>query len=335
MNEGTAINESAPSPALPEFKDRRNGLLIFGILEILMGALCVLVVGLILVGQMLMSRTTETTFNARMVLPAVLVYLLLAVAFIWLGIGSIKCRRWARSLLLILSWSWLGTGLISVPLMSFLLPRILAAAPANGQALPAGAMLVVMVIQLVVMSVILVVVPGVQVFFYSSRHVRATCEARNAGPCWTDTCPLPVLAVACWLWLGAAMMLCFPVAYNGVMPVFGTLVSGLPGGLIAISFAGWWFWLGRMWYQRRVAGWRMLTATMLALGISSLITFSRLDMVEMYQKMGYPEAQIEMIRRQGLISSQFMLWISTAWLTPILGYLLWVKHFFSPDQKAS
>ena len=53
----------------------------------------------------------------------------------------------------------------------------------------------------------------------------------------------------------------------------------------------------------------------------------------MYQKMGYPEAQIDLIRQQGLRSNQFVLWFSTAWLPLLLGYMLWVKRLFRPVQK--
>ncbi len=214
--------------------------------------------------------------------------------------------------------------------MGFFMPRILAASPPNGPALPPGMLPVIVVMQLIFMSVLLVVIPGVLVFFYSSRHVKATCEARDTVRHWSDACPLPILAVVCGLWLGTVMMLIFPLAYGGAMPFFGTIVSGLPGTLLAMGLAGLSLWIGWMWYRLKVIGWWALAATMIVLSLSNIITFSHLDIMELYQKMGFPQAQIDLIRQQGLISSRFMVWNSLVWIAPMLGYLLWVKRFFRP-----
>jgi hypothetical protein len=321
-------------PPLTDYKDRKIGLLVFGILEILLGLMCVLMVGFMVLGQMMLSRTPGD-FNSRMMIPGMLVYIALGAFFVWLGIGSIRCRRWARALLLILAWGWLCIGVITVPVMGFVMPGILAtSSPNNGQALPQGALVVILVFQLVFMTLLMVAVPGVLVFFYRSRHVKATCETRDPVRRWTDACPLPVLALACFLWLGAASMLVYPLVYGGVLPVFGTIVSGLPGTLLALGLAGLWFWLGQMCYQIKVAGWWALLATLIVFSVSSFITFLHLDIMDLYRKMGFPGAQLDLIRRQGWISSKFMLWSSVAWLVPLLGYLIWVKRFFRPVTQA-
>ncbi len=322
-----------PVPSASEFKDRHTGLLVFGILEILLGVFCVLLAGLMVLGQMMASRTTGAAANARMMIPGMVFYLALAGAFIWLGIGSIRCRRWARALLLILAWSWFCTGVITVPLLAFLMPRILAGSSAQGQGMPQGVLVAIIVFQLVFMTLVMVVIPGVLILFYRSPHVKATCEARDPVRRWTDTCPLPVLAVVCGLWFGAVTILSLPLAYGGVLPVFGTIVSGLPGTLLAVGLAGLWLWLGRLWYQLKVAGWWALLGLLIIFGISNYITFSHVEVMKLYQKMGYPEEQLELIRRQGWISSQFMLWNSVLWLVPILGYLVWVKGFFRPERN--
>jgi len=165
-------------PPFTDYKDRKIGLLVFGILEILLGLMCVLMVGLMVLGQIMLSRTPGA-FNSRMMLPGMLVYVALGAVFVWLGIGSIRCRRWARALLLILAWGWLCIGVITVPVMGFVMPGILSSSAPNGQALPPGALVVILVFQLLFMTLFLVVVPGVLVFFYRSRHVKATCETRD------------------------------------------------------------------------------------------------------------------------------------------------------------
>ena len=44
-------------------------------------------------------------------LPAVFFYLGLAVPFLWLGIGLIRARRWAWTLIVVFSWIWLIVGI--------------------------------------------------------------------------------------------------------------------------------------------------------------------------------------------------------------------------------
>jgi hypothetical protein len=57
----------------------------------------------------------------------------LAVALIWLGIGSIKARRWARALLLIFSWSWLVMGVCMTAVMPFFMAKVMANLPPNAK----------------------------------------------------------------------------------------------------------------------------------------------------------------------------------------------------------
>jgi hypothetical protein len=89
----------------PTYKDRSTGLMIFGILTLLLGGLCGLFILLMLAGQASLARMNPAQANVAAILPAVAIYGVLAVALIWLGIGSIQARRWARALLLIFSWS--------------------------------------------------------------------------------------------------------------------------------------------------------------------------------------------------------------------------------------
>jgi hypothetical protein len=93
---------------------------------------------------------------------------------------------------------------------------------------------------------------------------------------------------------------------------------------------GLWIWIGLTWYRRRVVGWWMLLATLVVFGASAVFTFARIDIIELYREMGYPEAQIELIRQQGLMTRDLMMWSSAIWIGPVLGYLIWVKRFFRP-----
>src|SRR2546423_12501878 len=91
------------------FRDRKAGLVVFGILTALMGCLCALLVPVMFFGQA-MAATKGAGMGVHTMLPAAVMYGVIATIFIWLGIGSIMARRWARALLLILAWSWLIIG---------------------------------------------------------------------------------------------------------------------------------------------------------------------------------------------------------------------------------
>src|SRR4030095_9213279 len=106
------------SPA-PAFKNRKGGLIAFGVVEILLGCLQLLFVPLMLFGQIQVARMQGTDPNFRQIIPGTLFYAMSATAFIWLGIGSILARRWARALWLVLAWMWLLFGLVGSVVMAF------------------------------------------------------------------------------------------------------------------------------------------------------------------------------------------------------------------------
>ncbi len=76
-------------PVAPiEFKDRKTGLIVFGILTALLGALCALFVPLMLLGHAMSARTAGASQNFQALIPGLVMFTSLAIAFIWLGIGS-------------------------------------------------------------------------------------------------------------------------------------------------------------------------------------------------------------------------------------------------------
>ena len=214
-----------PNPLATPFKDRSVGLIIFGVLTILLGCLALLAVFLMLLGQAMSARTTTVPTNFAAILPGIAMYGVLAVVLVWLGIGSMMARRWARALLLIFSWSWLVLGVFILAFMGFFIPKTLANLPPS----PTGAngvTAVVMVFMFLIFGVLFLVLPAVWTFFYSSRHVKETCERRDTAIRWTDACPLPVLALCVWLIFSVLMLLVMPFMTNGVMPFFGMFLSG-------------------------------------------------------------------------------------------------------------
>jgi hypothetical protein len=272
-------------------------------------------------------------------LPGMAVYGMLAVALIWLGIGSIQARRWARALLLIFSWSWLGIGVFTTVILGFVMPKVLANLPPNattGQpALPAGAIVGVMIVMVLVFGVLFVILPAVWTFFYRSPHVKATCEARDPVTRWTDACPLPVLGLCLWLSFAVPMMLLMPIAAHGTMPFFGMFLTGLPGSVFCVFIAVVWGYAAWLLYRLDVRGWWLILIALTVFMVSSVLTYARHDIVEMYQLMGYPEAQIEQIKQTGLLEGNRMSWFMGLSVLPFLGYLLFIKKYLHGKNDGS
>src|SRR5438128_2485210 len=100
-----------------DYKDRQTGLALFGILWILVGLLLGGMSLLMVVGSLAAPAGGPGAPGAlpmRMMVPLMLIYLAIGACFITLGIGSMMSRRWARPLILVLSWMWLITGVMSV-----------------------------------------------------------------------------------------------------------------------------------------------------------------------------------------------------------------------------
>ncbi len=313
------------------YKDRSAGLIVFGILTILLGCLAGLFVLLMLVGQAASAKTTGAPTPFSAVLPAMFIYGVLAVALVWLGIGSIMARRWARALLLIFSWSWLVMGLFVLVFMLFLIPKMMANLSANGTpghpAMPPAAIGMVMVFMMLIFGVFFVILPAVWTFFYYSRHVKATCETRDPVTRWTDACPLPVLGFCLWLAFPVPMMLAMPITGHAVMPFFGIFLTGVPGAMLCLAIAAVWSYAAWSLYKLDPRGWWVILIALCVFMTSAFVTYARHDMMEVYRLMGYREAQIEQIQKSGLLTGNHMMWLMAFSLLPFLGYLLFIKKF--------
>ena len=314
-----------------DFQDRKTGLVIFGILTVLMGGLTGLFVPFMMWGQA-MAAKAGTPQNAGLMAPVIVIYGGLAIVLVWLGIGSMMARRWARALLLIFSWSWLIMGVASMGMMALMLPHIMQATNAGrapGQpALPASANALIMVIPMIIMGVMFILIPGAWILFYRSRNVKATCEARNPVLRWTDRCPLPVIAACLWLAFSSVMMLLSAVSYKGVLPVFGTFIVGPLGMALYVLLAWIWGYAAWAFYKLDRRGWWLIVASFTLFAISAFITYSRHDVSEIFTLMGYPKEQLVQMNATGLFQGRTMAWFSLIGMAPFLGYLLYVRRFF-------
>ena len=329
-------SELDPTPV--EFKDRKTSLVVFEILTLLGGCLCGLFVPLTFLGQMMSERTTGIPANYASVLPTAGVYGSMAVALVWLGIGSIQAKRWARALLLIFSWSWLIMGLFSLLGFAMVVPRIAAmvesTAPPGGQLPPGTVKLLVILIPLLFIMVFLVVLPGIWILFYRGRSVKLTCEARDLEEPWTDRCPLQVLGISIWLWLGVPMLILMPVAYHGAMPLFGTFISGGLGALAYALLAIVWAYCAWGFFKLQPRAWWTLVFSLILLSASTILTYLRKDLDELYFVMGYTDQQIAQLQQFSPLTATTLVWGTIVFTGAVLGYLVYVRRYFRTPISA-
>jgi len=323
------MSEPSSLPISVEFKDQRPGLIAFGIVEIVLGGLCALMALLASLALVLESRT-GSGLEWRAIAPAVAAYIALSVIFVWLGVGSILCRRWARVLLLIVSWSVLLVGVTSMVYFVIFVRALAAARAADSQ--EAFVMLAVVEVLLAIFTVVL---PGAMVLFYRRRHVKATCEARDPVIRWTDACPLPVLATSLWFVVGGLWFLAMPLMYGSVVPLFGVLVSGTKATVMILAGSALWIYLAWATYRLKIAGWWTALVAFALFSVSAAITFLKVDLMEMYRRLGYPEEQIDQIRSLGVFTGKIAVWWTILFFLLFLIYLLWIKKYFRAAADSS
>jgi hypothetical protein len=313
----------------PDFRDRKTWLVVFGILEIIFGAFCALMMPIMVLGIVASSaldKSSGAPMNTTVMIPGILLYLVLAVWFIWMGIGSIKARRWARALILVSSWIWLVAGIIGLFIMVVLMPDIYGKMAEVGQ-IPSQVANVMKYGMTGFMAVFFLVIPGMLVLFYGSRNVKSTCEFRDSKVRWTDRCPLPVLALTLMFGFGALFMLSM-VFYGSVIPFFGILVTGIPGLVLVLAMA---ILLGSLaWgsYKLNLNAWWGSVALITLGGISVIVTLSRVSILEFYEKMNFPAQQIQLIQYYGLPQSFHIAVYTGIWMAGFLGYLIYTRRYF-------
>src|SRR5260370_3417752 len=208
----------------------------------------------------------------------------MAVMFVWLGVGSIKARRGGRAFLLVLGGSGLVMGTLGLAFLLTMVPRMMAqtqaAQAAHQKEMPHGVEIIVIVVIAAVIVGTYIILPGIWVLFYGRKYVKRTCELHDPKPRWTDRCPFPALGLSLWLCFGALAMLIVPFAFRRVFPLFCIVLVGWLGGILSIVFAAVWLYAAWALYRLDRRGWWVFLVAMVILSISTLITYSRHDPME-------------------------------------------------------
>jgi hypothetical protein len=306
--------------------------MLLGIFQILLGCLSGLMAGLIaavsLLGPAAQAPPGEA-INTQMMVPGMVFYLLIAVAFIWLGIGLACARRWAWTLTVVLSWMWLIMGVVAILAFTFFMrPEAWASIAQQGK-MPPEAVMAMRITAGATLTCAYILLPAVFVVFCHRESVRATCQRRDPKVRWTDRCPMPVLALSIIHAFSAVSVLSI-LAYGGVMPLFGILFSGPAAVVVILLIAVLLAYLAWGTYRLQMAAWWGSLLLWLAGVVSAIVTFARSDLMAMYEKMGMPPDQLELIRRTGIIESinRWGPWLGLVGGAMWVGYLLYVRRYF-------
>jgi len=309
-----------------EHQDRSALLFAFGLAELVLGLLALFLTVLLVVRLCLGigGMVTPGEPDPAMLLPAILGHLLLGVYYVSAGVGSIQARRWARPVVLAVSWLWLLTGTAALALAAVFLPGMMLRARPPG--VDADLLSYAQGCGFAVLAVLYVVLPGLFLSVYGSADVRATFEARDPAPRWTDRCPTPVLGLCLFL-LYAMVGLLFAAAVPG-SPLARTICLGVAALLPVLAWGA--------YRLRRWAWWSLLGVWLLG-AVSARSFFARpFAAGPLYQKMGLLPEQIADLETIGLAhflqSPEVKLFVSLAFFGALV-YLLWVRKSFASRSK--
>ena len=152
------------------------------------------------------------------------------------GLGSIRCRRWARALIAAISGAWAACG------------ALVAVVPLFGSGGPPRA--------LALLALVAVVIPLVLTIVYSSRDVALTADALDPKPRWSDRAPVPVLALGAVLAFAAVESLI--LSAGPLFTIGGAILTGAPASLAYIVLAILFAHLAIQLYRLRQYAWWVL-----------------------------------------------------------------------------
>jgi hypothetical protein len=317
--------------APPTYRDRGTGLTIFGVMQILAGALCALMVPVMLLGFVMSKKVSGVSTPMGSELIVITQYSIMAILLIVLGIGSVQAKRWAYGLSLILSYVWLIGGILGTVAITAIMPVAiktgLRQAP-GGQEPHTALMAVILTIVIGFLAIFLIVLPIVFLNFYSKKDVWETCRHRDPVERWTERVPLPVLAASLFFFASACMSLVSTLGAR-LFPFFGTYLVGIPAAIVLVVIAAVDFYLAGAFYKLQGPSWYLALAIRALLILSAAITTLRNDLMNAYVKLGMSSQELRVLNSNPITHSKAFLWFGLAYSLVFLGYLIWLKKYFN------
>jgi len=330
------MSTAQPPKPTAVYPDRSTTLILVGIVQVLLGCLCglmaLMMVAFYVLGP-LPNPPQGPAMNRQALIPSLVLYPVLAVALVWVGIGMVRARRWAWTLTVVLSWMWLIVGLFAFVMFVFVIGPMTFESVARQQNLPREAMIAMEFTGGVILAFIYILLPGGFLVACHRESVRATCLRRDPKVRWTDRCPMPVLALSIIMAFSVVSMSSL-VAY-GIIPLFGFVISGPAAAAVILSIALVMAYLAWGTYRLHRAAWWGMLLLWIAGTVNAVVTFARTDLMEVYEKMGMPADQLDLIRKSGVVElmTQWGPWMTLVSGAGALGYLLYVRRYFVSSAK--
>ena len=209
-------------------------------------------------------------------------YYLIGAVCILLGYGHLRARRWTRVLALTLIRSWLVVGAPLAIILFFILVG-------SKDLSPLAALVAAILLALSYLAL-----PAPLIRFYQSHDVRATLETRNPAPSFIESFPIPLLVLST-LYLFYTVVLHIAILFNGVFPLFGTFLYGLPGivvldiAIFSLVLLTWGTLRARMW-----AWWASL-AIFALITTSTLATLVGANYADILAVLAFPPTEIDIL----------------------------------------
>ena len=123
--------------------------------------------------------------------------------------------------------------------------------------------------------------------------------------------------------------------YSAAIPLGGFIVTGWIARVVWIGLVG--FILYAAWGLYRLSHrvWLVYTCVVIVGVLSTTVTFMRIDLLDYYRAVGLPEWQIKQLALSPLLKGHFFLWMSSLSSLLLVGYLLYLRRYFTGAKTSA
>ena len=203
-----------------------------------------------------------------------------------LGVGTLMAKRWARKIMLILSWYGLGAGLLGTLFVIFFMGSIFDTAFSSAPNITPAVINGMKIGMMVGMGFFYVLMPGIFVLFYRSKGVLAAVEYYDPKENWMDACPTPVFAVSFISALGVLCMGLFGLMMLGTnFPFFGAVFPVWAIALFLLVMIAALTYISIGFYRLESSAWWVALVLVILGCASTFLMFKLIDPTAAYQNM--------------------------------------------------
>jgi hypothetical protein len=280
--------ESDVPGSTPGSNHPRGWLIFFGTVEILIGGVAALLSLFTLVFFLYVESLgffRQEPGNTLALAFSACFYGAIALFFVATGVGTIRKRPWARILMLVASSLWLALGLLTILVLLFLWPTLNRGISEKDPTISGGVMFFTLVLIGGILFILHILFPASFLFFYTRKSVKAAFAQGDLGEPMSLGRPLPLLALCAWVAVCALSTL-LGLMFN-VQAVFAIILTGTSAFALTLALAGVQGWLARGLYRLEPRAWWGTLVFYFLMGISGFVTFYRIPMAVLAEKMGF------------------------------------------------